>query len=215
MLHHSHWLGLFHTFQGGCSSSDGVTDTAPEKEAFYGCGEHEPIDRDTCPDDDKGSDPVHNFMNYSYDQCLYKFSPGQATVMKASYEIFRVGTGYHRESVPLEKGISSEPIFLPPNQRQVFTVESSSNVHCTIEFDEGDAEMYLSWDKQPDFTLFDSSSCTNFFTGEKVESCSASYSWFFIANIWPFNLLNDVRTMYVGVAATDFKPLQDLTITCN
>ncbi|CAE6511191.1 unnamed protein product [Rhizoctonia solani] len=61
-----HWLGLYHTFQGDSCSGPGdhVDDTPPEQTPTSGC----PKKKDTCPGG--GPDPIHNYMDYSYDSCM-------------------------------------------------------------------------------------------------------------------------------------------------
>ncbi|KAG8934829.1 hypothetical protein FRC02_009149 [Tulasnella sp. 418] len=79
-----HWLGLYHTFEGGCTGDgDMVDDTPAQLSQTTGC----PIGRDSCPGG--GPDPIHNFMDYSNDSCMNEFTPGQSARMKAVYASFR------------------------------------------------------------------------------------------------------------------------------
>jgi hypothetical protein len=79
-----HWLGLYHTFQGGCSTTnDQVADTPAQRTSTSGC----PVGKDTCPA--AGVDPIRNYMDYSYDSCYNQFTQGQKTRMKNQWAAYR------------------------------------------------------------------------------------------------------------------------------
>ena len=82
-----HYLGLYHTFQGGCGSSacynsgDLVCDTAAEQSSTFGC----PTGSSSC-----GSlDPIDNYMDYSDDPCMRRFTPEQANRMRCALVNYR------------------------------------------------------------------------------------------------------------------------------
>jgi hypothetical protein len=79
-----HWLNLEHTFYKGCTvTNDFVADTPPQKKPTSGC----PEGKDTCPE--PGLDPIHNYMDYSFDSCYTEFTPGQAQRMQDAWLFYR------------------------------------------------------------------------------------------------------------------------------
>jgi hypothetical protein len=79
-----HWLNLEHTFYGKCTEQgDFVADTPAEKTPTSGC----PEGKDTC--DAPGLDPIHNYMDYSYDSCYTEFTAGQTQRMRDAWLFFR------------------------------------------------------------------------------------------------------------------------------
>eukprot|EP00004_Rigifila_ramosa_P013296 TRINITY_DN292_c0_g1_i1.p1 TRINITY_DN292_c0_g1~~TRINITY_DN292_c0_g1_i1.p1 ORF type:complete len:344 (+),score=69.65 TRINITY_DN292_c0_g1_i1:58-1032(+) len=81
-----HGLGLYHTFQGGCvPPGDRVADTPLQRSSTSGCPARA---TDSCGD---GPDNIHNYMDYSYDSCMYLFTPGQAVRMDEQVAAFKPG----------------------------------------------------------------------------------------------------------------------------
>ncbi|HET7196208.1 MAG TPA: zinc metalloprotease [Nocardioides sp.] len=79
-----HWLGLFHTFQGGCTTTnDQVADTPAQATPTTGC----PANRDSCRM--PGADPIHNYMDYSWDSCYTEFTQGQTERINRMWAAYR------------------------------------------------------------------------------------------------------------------------------
>lgn len=75
-----HWLNLRHIWgDGGCGATDYVEDTPDSDGANYGCPTHPSAACGT-------NDMFMNYMDYVDDACMYMFSEGQKTRMRAVFE---------------------------------------------------------------------------------------------------------------------------------
>ncbi|MEM7512802.1 MAG: M43 family zinc metalloprotease, partial [Bacteroidota bacterium] len=98
-----HYLGLYHTFEGGCKNQscllqgDRVCDTPPDAGAqfFEGCEYNNSChtDADDHSEHNKFHEDHHdlnnNFMDYNRGGCLQSFTPGQIARMRLSIEEVR------------------------------------------------------------------------------------------------------------------------------
>jgi Pregnancy-associated plasma protein-A len=109
-----HWLGLYHTFEGGCDfPGDGISDTPPQANASWNCD----LTRNTCAGD--GFDPVTNFMNYSPDSCRTNFTAEQFRVMVAAW--FRYRSPPSATSAPTNSTVA--PVAPPINHTNSSAVQ--------------------------------------------------------------------------------------------
>jgi hypothetical protein len=77
-----HWLNLRHIWgDGPCSADDFVADTPLAAGASYGCPAYP---KNSCPA--AGNDMTMNYMDYTDDLCMYMFSLGQKSRMRAIFE---------------------------------------------------------------------------------------------------------------------------------
>jgi len=86
-----HWFGLFHVWGDSCEDEgDLVADTPAQRSPSMSTPSSPSCEgvRDSCPDQ-AGHDSVHNFMDYSGDDCASEFTAGQKARMHTMFETIR------------------------------------------------------------------------------------------------------------------------------
>lgn len=84
-----HWLGLYHTFQGGCNGiGDHVHDTPAHSSANYGKPQ-QGLAHNACITGENA--PIHNYMNYVDDDWMSELTPAQEARVKEQIMMYRTG----------------------------------------------------------------------------------------------------------------------------
>jgi hypothetical protein len=114
-----HYLGLYHTFEDGAgcgntySSGDRIVDTNAEKSSHFGCSQT--YSCNSLPD------PIHNYMSYTDDACMYRFTREQANRAVCSLVNYRPDLSSIGGGGGGETGDFPWPLFL-----QIFTNSQQS-----------------------------------------------------------------------------------------
>ena len=135
-----HYLGLYHTFNSGCGTSfcynsgDRICDTNPEASARFGC----PGAAQSCSP--LTPDPIHNYMDYTDDLCMWEFTPEQSRRMRCTMEHWRpdigeiVSTTSVQDTNPVA-GLSLDNIAPNPVRNSAaidYSLDTSGPVRVTI-----------------------------------------------------------------------------------
>ncbi len=137
-----HYLGLYHTFDGGCGSAsacsttgDLICDTNRQSSPTFGC----PTSATSC----SLPAPFDNYMDYADDRCMNKFTAEQIRRMRCTLENYRTQL---YETAP--SGCSPADLAEPFGELDIFDFLEFQNL-----FDAGDAGADLDGDGS--LTIFD------------------------------------------------------------
>ena len=76
-----HWLNLYHIWGDANCGNDYVSDTPTQQSSNYGCPSFPSTSN--CSGNGSNGDMFMNYMDYTNDACMYMFSSGQKTRMRA------------------------------------------------------------------------------------------------------------------------------------
>ena len=139
-----HYLGLYHTFQNGCTSPGDEVDDTPYHLANYNCPSE---NTNTCSQ--IGNDPVHNYMNYTSDPCMYELTSGQLARIDAIVGEYKPNLG-----LPASATVS-------PTTNNVGSVKADTYVTGSFTiYNTGGTTLNLTIQSQTNFDLDPSNSIT-------------------------------------------------------
>ena len=130
-----HWLNLDHLWgpvaiNTNCNADDGVTDTPLQQEPNYGCTATYP--HPSCGGG-SNSDMFNNYMDYGNDECLFFFTNGQKSRMRAALN-------GPRSSILNSNGLNQCPVGIEEYeiQHSLNVYPNPSSDHINIQLDQRD-----------------------------------------------------------------------------
>jgi hypothetical protein len=118
-----HWLGLYHIWGddgGSCNGSDQVGDTPNQASETYGCYAAGTVRTDNCAATAPGYMWM-NYMDYTDDACMYMFTEGQKTRMRAVLNGARSS---------LQNSLGCVPVVLQPDDAGITTITQPTGSIC-------------------------------------------------------------------------------------
>lgn len=130
-----HWLNLFHTFSApGCDNSgncdriaDCCCDTPPQNVPTYGC----PQGLNSCNTDSPDlPDPIENFLSYSDDACMSRFTQCQSSRINLCLDSVRTQAWFIQGDCPPFKNLPAFPKNPEPDELQIGPNPTSGSFQC-------------------------------------------------------------------------------------
>lgn len=118
-----HWLGLLHTFQGGCADDDQCDDTPPVASTFTNA--NCPANGNSCNEANDLPDQWENYMDYSEGRCMAMFTRDQKSRMHYFLSVQPRSSNWSSANL-LATGVSTSASVAP-----VAAFASSHRIVCT------------------------------------------------------------------------------------
>ena len=170
-----HYLGLYHTFQGGCSGTSGcfgngdlICDTLPESGPNFS-----PCTRSTCGD----PDPTRNYLDYSDDVCMNNFTLEQSNRMRCTLQNFRPS---------LADALAPSPATSPSPAHGAASVDLNADLSWSAGSGATSHDVYFGTDPTPGVEEFQGNSASPGFDPGLLAYSTTYY--------WRVDEVNDVGT---------------------
>ncbi len=201
-----HYLGLQHTFQGGCAGTtncyangDLICDTLPESQPNFGCSQT------TCGD----PDPVTNYMDYSEDLCMNNFTSDQTRRMRCTLESWRVNL-----AEIVGGGTPPGQVANPAPANGATGVSTLTSLSWTAAAGATSYDVYFGTDSTPDASEFlGTQASTSFAPGTLL--ASTTYYWTITAGNSNGSTAGPVWSFTTGSTATTVVLFNDTFETGN